>query len=73
MLRRANIHQQSSRWDFLSRLRYQMTFGLFVAIAIPALINNALFDANFGTPASQNTIFGAAIALVLGYIGYRRL
>lgn len=72
MLRRANIHHQS-RWEFLSRLRYQMTFGLFIAIAIPAMVNNSVFDAKFNTAASQNTIIGATIASVLGYIGYRRL
>lgn len=64
---------RSSRLNFLFRSRYQIPIGIFVAIIFPALFQGLFTDiwSNFGV--QRNTVIGGTIALIVGYISYRRI
>jgi exopolysaccharide biosynthesis polyprenyl glycosylphosphotransferase len=57
----------------LRRIRYQITLGLLIAVGVPILVQMYLLRSDFYVSTQIVTIIGAAAAIVLGYIGYRRL
>lgn len=57
----------------LRRVRYQIIMGLLVGVAFPVLFRQMLFGVPFYVSTQILTILGGAVALVLGYIAYRRM
>lgn len=57
----------------LKRVRYQILVGLLVGIALPVLVRQILFDEPFYIYIQMATILGGSAAIILGYIGYRRM
>jgi lipopolysaccharide/colanic/teichoic acid biosynthesis glycosyltransferase len=60
-----------ARPRFLARLRYQLLFGLLLAVALPTFIANR-GDWNL-TQASLNTMIGGAVAFIVGSYLFRRI
>ena len=57
----------------LDRLRYRMTLGILVAVILPVILRELVFGTPFTSPTQYNSAIGGALALVLGYMSYRRL
>jgi len=57
----------------LKRIRYQIILGLLIGVVCPVLLRQIVFGVPFYVSTQIFTIMGGAIALVMGYIGYRRM
>ena len=57
----------------LKRIRYQIILGLLIGVVCPVLLRQVVFGVPFYVSTQIFTIMGGAIALVMGYIGYRRM
>ncbi|HJO67411.1 MAG TPA: sugar transferase [Sphingomonas sanguinis] len=57
----------------LKRVRYQVLMGLLIGVAVPVLLRQLLFDEPFYVYTQIATILGGSIAIILGYICYRRM
>lgn len=57
----------------LKRIRYQIGLGLLIGVALPVTLITAIFNLPFYVSTQMVAIIGSAIAIVLGYIGYRRM
>jgi lipopolysaccharide/colanic/teichoic acid biosynthesis glycosyltransferase len=62
-----------ARWSRLLRSRYQIAGGLILAVLLPALIRTYAMGVTFNQATQYNTIIGSALALILGFLGFRRL
>lgn len=63
----------TARWSRLLRSRYQIAGGLVLAVLLPALIRTYAFGVTINQATQYNTIIGSALALILGFLGFRRL
>lgn len=63
----------SSKLDFLFRARYQILAGILIAIMLPVAVRQAISGMGIQQPTQYNTAIGGTIAMVLGYMSYRRL
>lgn len=57
----------------LLRTRVQLPLGLLIAIVLPVLVRTTLGGIAPSDSSQQYTAVGAALALIAGYLGYRRL
>lgn len=57
----------------LLRSRYQICAGLIVAVLFPALVRTFMVGVTINQATQYNTIIGSAIALIFGFIAFRRL
>ncbi len=57
----------------LGRTRYQVALAFLIAILVPVVLRQYWFGAAVTSPNQFNTAAGGTLALVLGYLGYRRL
>lgn len=57
----------------LKRIRYQISAGLLIGVVIPVIIRQAIFGLPFYVETQFITIVGSAVAITLGYLGYRRM
>jgi lipopolysaccharide/colanic/teichoic acid biosynthesis glycosyltransferase len=64
---------ESRPWDFLLRARYQISAGILIAVLAPVYIRNLLTGAGIDQATQYNTAIGGCIALILGFLSYRRL
>lgn len=64
---------RKEKLDFLFRSRYQIPIGILVAVLFPAIIQALFTDIWLNREVQVNTIVGASVALIVGYISYRRL
>lgn len=55
------------------RARYQISAGILLAILLPVYIRAVLTGAGIDQATQYNTAIGGGIALVLGFLSYRRL
>lgn len=62
-----------NRWDFLFRARYQIALGTLIAILLPVYVRWVLTGAGIDQSTQYNTAIGGTIALVLGFLSYKRL
>lgn len=72
----AQVITQNSRTTKLEsvfRLRYQIPLGILIAVLFPALVQGIFTDIWLNRAVQYNTVVGASVALVVGYISYRRL
>jgi lipopolysaccharide/colanic/teichoic acid biosynthesis glycosyltransferase len=71
------VHEQrsvlNSSYIWLDRIRYRVTFGVIFCVIIPVLFRQYIFDVSIFSPTQYNTAIGGLFAILLGYIGYRRL
>lgn len=70
------IEQRSalrSPLGLLNRLRYRLTLGMIICVFVPVFLRQVLFGVSFLSPTQYITAIGGLIAVVLGYISYRRL
>ena len=71
------VHEQrsvlNSSYIWLDRIRYRVTFGVLFCVIIPVLFRQYIFDVSIFSPTQYNTAIGGLFAILLGYIGYRRL
>jgi lipopolysaccharide/colanic/teichoic acid biosynthesis glycosyltransferase len=71
------VHEQrsvlNSSYIWLDRIRYRVTFGVLFCVIIPVLFRQYIFDVSVFSPTQYNTAIGGLFAILLGYIGYRRL
>jgi lipopolysaccharide/colanic/teichoic acid biosynthesis glycosyltransferase len=68
-----SIHSVASR-RFLARLRYQLLFGLVMAVGIPTLIAiRGDPDAILGSPTGLPTVIGSVIAFLVALYLFRRI
>lgn len=58
---------------FLIRARYQLTLGIVIAILIPAITSHFVMGLPLRRATESNTAVGGIIALLLGYLSYRKL
>ena len=59
--------------DAFSRGRYQIAMGIALAIFLPFLARNMLTSASITAPEQYNTMIGASLAILLGYMSYRKI
>ena len=64
---------RNSKLNFLFRARYQIPLGILFAIIIPALFQGLFTDIWSNIGVQRNTVIGGTIALIVGYISYRRM
>lgn len=64
---------RSSQLNFLFRARYQIPIGILFAIILPAIFQGIFTDIWGNFSVQRNTVIGGTVALILGYIGYRRM
>lgn len=57
----------------LLRARYQIFLGILLAVVLPVVTRQVLFGSDVTSPTQYNTAAGGVLALVLGYLAYRRL
>ena len=70
------VHEQRSALNsyiWLDRLRYRIVFGVLFCVIMPVLFRQYIFDVSIFSPTQYNTAVGGVFAVLLGYIGYRRL
>ena len=63
----------TDRWSMLLRSRYQIGAGLIIAVFFPALVRTYIAGVTINQATQYNTIIGSGIALILGFLGFRRL
>ena len=61
------------QWSWIYRSRYQLLLGLVFVVLLPALARSSVPGGDFTRGHQINTALGSMIAMVLGYIGFRRL
>lgn len=66
-------NSRTTKFDSLFRSRYQIPIGMMIAVVLPALVQGLFTDIWLNRAVQFNTVFGASVALVVGYISYRRL
>lgn len=57
----------------MMRVRYQVALGILIAVVLPLAIRATTTSVGLDEPNQLNTALGGAIALMLGYMSYRRL
>jgi len=71
------VHEQRSvlndSFSWLDRIRYRVTFGVVFCVIMPVLFRQYIFNVSVLSPTQYNTAIGGLFAVLLGYIGYRRL
>lgn len=60
-------------WSTFLRARYQISIGILITIALPVYVRDLLTGVSIDQATQYNTAIGGIIALILGYLGYRRL
>lgn len=60
-------------WNWLLRSRYQIGGGLIIAVFLPAFVRYYGAGVEIGQPTQYNTIVGSAVALILGFLCFKRL
>ena len=73
MKKTAAQNWRNHRMNSLLRARYQIPIGIFFAIIVPALVQGLFTNIWSNFNVQQNTVIGGTVALIIGYIGYRRL
>lgn len=66
-------HAKQDRFSFLLRARYQVLIGIVLAILLPMGFSLAFLGTQISDPNQYNTAIGGILALVLGFIAFRRL
>ena len=59
--------------DAISRGRYQIAIGIALAICVPLLIRHIIWSTALDGAGQFNTAIGAAVAIILSYISYRKI
>ena len=72
-LARPIAQAEGASWGRLLRARYQIGAGLLVAVLMPAWIQAWIAGVEIAQPTQMNAIVGGAIALILGFLCFRRL
>ena len=60
-------------YNSLDRMRYRIGFGLVFCIILPVLCRQFFFGVSVFSPTQYNTVIGVVLAILVGYVGYRRL
>lgn len=69
----APSQHETTRFSSLYRARYQILFGIAFSIFFPVLVRYLVTGISIFFPTQYITAIGGITALILGYIGYRRL
>jgi lipopolysaccharide/colanic/teichoic acid biosynthesis glycosyltransferase len=64
---------KKSLYRMFDRLRYRIAFGIVLCVIIPVLCRQIFFGVSILSPTQYSTAIGAIFAILLGYVGYRRL
>lgn len=59
--------------DAISKGRYQIGTGIALAICLPLLVRNVIWSTSLDGAGQSNTAIGAAVAIILSYISYRKI
>lgn len=59
--------------DIFARGRYQIAVGIALAILLPALVRTLVTGAGLSTEFQINTAIGSMVAMILGYVSFRRI
>ena len=59
--------------DAISKGRYQIGIGIALAVCLPLLVRNMVWATAMDGAGQSNTAMGAAVAIILSYISYRKI
>jgi lipopolysaccharide/colanic/teichoic acid biosynthesis glycosyltransferase len=57
----------------LAKGRFQVGFGIALAVFIPAVVRSLVTASTLASPQQYNTVIGATFAIILAYISYRKI
>lgn len=63
----------TSAYRMFDRLRYRIAFGIVLCVILPVFCRQFFFGVSILSPTQYSTAIGAIFAILLGYVGYRRL
>lgn len=63
----------TAMYKLFNRLRYRLALGIILCVIVPVTFRQILFGVSFLSPTQYSTAIGGVFAILLGYIGYRRL
>ncbi len=60
-------------YKMFDRIRYRIAVGVAFCVVVPMTFRQIIFSVSVISPTQYNTAFGAVLAILLGYVSYRRL
>lgn len=65
---------RSSITDLICKDRYQISFGIVLAVCIPIIVRGLFFtDINLTDPNQYNTVTATTLAIVMGYLSFKKI